>query len=134
MKKVLYLFTVILIAASCNKAGKQLKERIIDADSLAINYFKGDGSMDTVIAVKLVRDKNTINQLVNYVSAASGDKTNKCGFDGSLHFFKMNSVIQDIDFRMTEGDCNQFTYLVNGKYYASPINEEAKKLLLQLKK
>jgi hypothetical protein len=134
MKILFILIAIILFFTACNKAGKQLKERIIDADSLAINYFKGDGSMDTVIAVKLVRDRNTVNQLVNFVSAGSGSKTNKCGYDGSLHFFKMNRVIQDIDFRMAEGDCNQFTYLVKGKYYAAPITEEAKKLLLQLKK
>ena len=134
MKNLSILFSVILIAASCNKAGKQLKERIIDADSIAINYFKGDGSMDTVIAVKLVRDKNTVNQLVNFVSAGSNSTTNKCGFDGSLHFFKMNRVIQDIDFRMAADNCSQFTYMVKGKYYASPIDEEAKQLLLQLKK
>lgn len=134
MKNLSILLSVILIAASCNKAGKQLRERIIDADSVAINYFKGDGSMDTVIAVKLIRDKNTVNQLVNFVSAGSGSKTNKCGFDGSLHFFKMNRIIQDIDFRMAAGDCNQFTYIVKGKFYATPIDEEAKTLLLQLKK
>lgn len=134
MKKLLSVLGIICITQSCNKVGKELKERIIDTDSIAINYFKGDGSMDTVIAVKLVRDKTTVNQLVNYASAGSNAKTNNCGYDGSLHFFKKNRVTQDVDFRMANDNCNQFTYQVKGKFYASPVNEEAKKLLLQLKK
>jgi hypothetical protein len=134
MKNLIILVVISLFFTACNKAGKQLKERIIDADSIAINYFKGDGSMDTVVAVKVVKDKNTINQLVNFVSAGSGSKTGGCGLNGSLHFFKINRVVQDIDFSTAEGDCNQFTYLVKGKYYAAPVNDEAKKLLLQLKK
>ena len=63
MKKGLIFFGVLITLTSCNKPDKKIKERINNADSLAINYFKGDGTMDAVIAVKIVRDKKIMDQL-----------------------------------------------------------------------
>ena len=88
MKKGLIFLLLLIALAACNKPDKKIKERISNADSLAINYFKGDGTMDSVIAVKIVRDKKIIEQLISLISASSTIINTKCGYDGSLHFLK----------------------------------------------
>ncbi len=100
---------------------------------MAINYFKGDGTMDTVIAVKIIADKNKISQLAKMAAGTIVDNGN-CGFDGSLHFFKSNQVIQDISFRMNDAACSQFTFRLDGKVYFTQLNSEAKALITSFKK
>lgn len=88
--------------------------------------------MDTVVAVKIIKDKAAINQLAKL--AGGYTTTNKsCGFDGTLHFFKMDKVIQDIEFRMNDEQCSYFTFRLEGEVYTTEFNAEAKRLLLGMK-
>lgn len=99
---------------------------------MAINWFKGDGSMDTVLAVKIIHDKNTINQLAKM---AGGQVTEsfKCGYDGTLHFFKMNRVIQDIRFKLNDEQCSNFSFVLEGQGYNTALTAAAKALLKTLR-
>jgi hypothetical protein len=133
MKICLIIAVTIFFLISCHSTNEELQQRIGNADSVAINYFRGDGSMDTVIAVKIVRDKENIDRLTSFVSARSIKPDYKCGADGSLHFFKINKVIQDIDFSIYSADCTQFTFLQHGQLKGSKLSNEAKKLLEDLK-
>lgn len=135
MKKLALLFSIsVLFLAACNTPNTKIKEHISDADSVAINYFKGDGTMDAVDTVKIIRDKKTIAQLAELISKESSGKVNKCGYDGSLHFFKQNMVIQDIYFRMNDVNCMQFSFLQEGKSAATILTPEAKQLLESVRK
>lgn len=134
MKNLLALLVLVFALAACNTSNDKIKERITNSDSVAINYFKGDGSVDTVVAVKIIRDKKTINELATLVGAKSSFGDFKCGYDGSLHFFKMNSVIQDIDFKMNDANCMHFSFSQEGKLTATKLSPEAKQLLESLKK
>ncbi len=134
MKNSLVLLIVIIGLFACNNTNEKLKERITNSDSVAINYFKGDGSIDTVVAVKIIRDKNAINELATLIAAKKTSGNFKCGYDGSLHFFKMNSVIQDIDFKMNDADCMHFSFSQEGKPMATKLSAEAKQLLESLRK
>lgn len=100
---------------------------------MAINWFKGDGSMDTVMAVKIIKEKNAINQLAKM---AGGQVTEsfKCGYDGTLHFFKMNKVIQDIYFRMNDDACRSFSFMLEGRHYNTNLTAEAKAVLQAIQK
>ena len=129
-----YLVLLSIALSACNKAGRAVKEKINNADSIAVNYFKGDGSMDTVTAVKIIRDKNTIGKLTDLITASSTSLQNNCGYDGSIHFFKTNMVIQDIDFRMNGDRCSQFSFSFNGQRVATALSADAKKMLEALKR
>ena len=131
--KYFYTALACLFFVSCKEAVPALTKKIADADSLAINYYKGDGSMDTVVAVKIIADKNTIHNLAK-MAGASVTENFKCGYDGSLHFFKSNQVIQDIDFRMNDAACAHYSCTLNGKLNSTALSAEAKDLLLSLKK
>jgi hypothetical protein len=133
MKNLFILIGCIIAFSACNTSNEKIKEYITNSDSMAINFFKGDGTMDTVVAVKIIRDKKTINDLVALIAAKKSSGNVKCGYDGSLHFFKMNRVIQDIDFKMNDADCMQFSFSQEGKLTATKLSPEAKKLLESLR-
>ncbi|MEP7144179.1 MAG: hypothetical protein ABI707_14950 [Ferruginibacter sp.] len=129
-----YILFAVCVLMACNHPNREIKERIADADSMAINYFKGDGTMDTVVAVKIIRDKKKIEQLAGFISEHSIERNYKCGYDGSLHFFKMNQVIQDIDFRMNEQGCMCFSFLQGGKSQATVLSRAAKEMITSFRK
>jgi hypothetical protein len=135
MKKNLLLLTVsFIVLSSCHRADKTMKETISNADSVAINYFAGDGSIDTVTVVKIIRDKNTMNQLSGFISGKLIDLKTNCGYDGTIHFFKNDSVVQDIKFRMNDENCVQFSFEEDGQLTATALSPDAKKLLEAIKK
>ena len=131
-----YFLTIILaglIISGCNQTTKQLKEKIINADSAAINYFKGDGTMDTVVAVKIIKDKKVIEQLTEFITGSSASVKDNCGYDGSIHFFKNDAVVQDIFFSSNKQECSQFVFVLNRKKEATSLADEAKDVLAGIK-
>ena len=133
MMRYLLLLSVLFLTA-CNRPNNKLKEIVTTADSVAINYFKGDGTMDTVVKVKIVKDSQVITQLGTLISAATTKVNLKCGYDGSLHFFKKNVVVIDIDFRMNDKDCMYFTFKQAGEMGSTILTQDAKQLLNTLNK
>jgi uncharacterized GH25 family protein len=134
MKKSLLIFSLVLIILSCNQSNALIKEQINHSDSVAINYFKGDGTMDTVVAVKIIKDPKIINQLADFVAQKNKDLDYSCGFDGSLHFFKMNKVIQDVNFGINAAGCQYFYFILKGKSQGTELSAAAKELIVSLKK
>ncbi|HTC01177.1 MAG TPA: hypothetical protein VK705_10890 [Ferruginibacter sp.] len=134
--KTIALFASLLVCLTACHTGtnKDLKQLTVDADSVAINYFKGDGTFDTVVTVKIIRDKNDINKLSDLISATSTDPEVKCGYDGSVHFFKQDSVVADIYFRMNDEHCMLFSFLQDGKLNATVLSPDAKEFLEMIKK
>ena len=111
-----------------------IKEQIVHSDSVAINYFKGDGTMDSVVVVKIIKDQKIIDQLTHFVSQNKRKMKYSCGVDGSLHFFKMNKVIQDVNFGMNESGCSYFSFTLQGKMQATELSDAAKELIVSLRK
>ncbi len=134
MKNLLLILCFFAVLVSCEQSNTKIKEQIMNADSVAINFFKGDGSMDTVVAVRIIRDKKIIEQLSNLISASSTAYNIKCGYDGSLHFFEHNRVEEDIDFRMNDKYCMCFSFKQEGKIMATVLSSQAKELLEAIKK
>jgi hypothetical protein len=129
-----YLFTAVLALGlfSCNKP-TGIKDVIAGADSVAINFFKGDGTADSVTNMVMLKDKNQFSQLANFVE---GDKTaaSKCGFDGSIHIFKRDLVLQDIDFSFNNAECMHFSFILNSKAFNTQLSPEALQFIKSLNK
>ena len=133
MKNFPAILLIILFFSACDHTAKQLKEKIAGADSVAINYFKGDGTMDTVVAVKIIKDKKAIEQLTGLIAGSSTAVKDNCGYDGSIHFFKNDAVVQDIFFSSNKEACRQFVFILNGKKEATGLAAEAKEVLAGIK-
>ena len=132
MQRCYLLFLSIVIFSSCNRS-TGVKELVSNSDSAAINFFTGDGTMDTVVHVAILRNKKEIEDLANFIESGTTENL-KCGYDGSLHFFKNNSVIKDIDFRMNDASCMHFSFVMNGKSYSTKLSAEAKTFLQTINK
>lgn len=132
MKTILALLLVLVLFA-CNNTNKAFIEKVTDADSVAINYYTGNGRMDTVVAVKVLRSKEQMAQLTQFIGKKPTDHY-KCGYDGSLHYFKRGVVLQDVDFRMNDAQCMHFSFLLNGELYSTALSAEARQLLESVRK
>ena len=127
MLRLALIFISITLFYSCSKP-TGIKDLVLNSDSTAINFFKGDGSRDTVMKVIILRDKKHLQSLVGFIES---ERTidQHCGSDGSLHFFKENIVIEDVSFRMNESNCMQFSFLLNGKLFNTRLSPKAKEFL-----
>lgn len=134
MKYYLGFLSTICLLMACNHSNEDIKLRIADSDSVVVNYFKGDGTMDTVVTVKTIVDKQKIEQLADLISRKTAGRKSNCGYDGSLHFFKINKVIQDIDFRLNEAPCMYFSFIQRGKIQSTILSGEAKDLINSFRK
>lgn len=133
MKNCIAIILLTSFITGCNNTARQLREKTAGADSIAINYFKGDGTMDTVVAVKIVKDKKSMEQLTGLITGSSSTIKNNCGYDGSIHFFINDIVVQDVFFSSNKKDCSQFVFVLNGKKEATKFTEEAIELLSAIK-
>ena len=131
MLKVIPLLLLVTLFSCTNPTG--IKEVITNADSVAINYFKGDGTADTVINMVMLRDKRQISKLADYVET---DKTDafKCGYDGSIHVFKRDVVTQNIDFSFNDVQCMHFSFLLNNKLHSTNLSPETLQFLQSISK
>lgn len=134
MKIVLLIVSVVIVLMACNNPNKKIRERIANSDSVVINYYKGDSTMDTVVSVQIVRDKKILSDLTTFISESSAKPGMRCGYDGSLHFFKQNVVVQDVDFRMNDSTCMFFTFKQDGKESATVLSTDARRLLRMIRK
>lgn len=126
-----FLFLVILFS-SCNKP-TGIKELVSTADSVAINFFKGDGTMDTVMNVVVLHNKKQVDSLARYIES-DRISNSLCGYDGSLHFFKNNMVFEDVYFRMNDANCMHFVFVLNGEGYSTKLSADAKQFLQSIRR
>lgn len=118
---------------ACNQPHKAFLEKVAGADSVAINYFRGDGRQDTVVAVRLVSNQQQVQQLTTFIGGSSAELY-KCGYDGSLHYFKRGAVLQDVNFRMNDAQCMHFAFVLDGRLHSTRLSAAARQLLESLKK
>jgi hypothetical protein len=123
---------IIILLTACHSYNKQLKTVVENADSIAINYYRGNGTDDTVMSVIIIRDEQQIDQLVRYVSEDGPVGPDSCGVDGAIYFFKNDSVVQRVDFALSRSTCNYFSYEQNGKNVCTLYSDSAKTLLARL--
>jgi hypothetical protein len=121
----------LALFASCSQP-TGIKDFVAGSDSVAINFYKGDGRMDSVVKVMILRDSQQVAAIAGFIESEKVHQ-NKCGYDGSLHFFKKSIVLKDVDFRMDEAGCMQFSFFMNGKSYYTELSNEAKDFFSQLR-
>ena len=132
MIKYILLLLLLPVLFSCtNPTG--IKDVIAGADSVAINYFKGDGTADTVVNMVMLKDKSQITKLADYVEAGKAEQY-KCGYDGSIHIFKRDVVLQDINFTVNDVQCMHFSFLLNNKLYSTKLSAEALQFIKSVNK
>jgi hypothetical protein len=134
MKIFATLVIITFIAISCNNVHQPTRTLLNNTDSIAINFFTGDGKMDSVTAVSIIKDKVTIENIVQQATASIFTNKKTCGYDGSLHFFKSNRVVLDIWFKKNDPTCNAFEFTYNGKLVHTTLTSEMATMLHSFQK
>lgn len=132
MKWFVCCLVLVLITESCQYKNTGLQQRLEQADSAAINFFKGDGSMDTVVAVRIIRDKAQLTQLNQFLSEKSVTVTAGCGEDASVHYFKGGVVMQDVYIGSQRNNCNRCYFVLNGERQSTQLSNDARSFFQQL--
>jgi hypothetical protein len=130
MNKCFLFLTTCIVLVACHSADKELNAIVINSDSAAIIYYSPADTVET----RIIRDKQILDKLADFVSAEKTDHATICGYNGSIHFFKQDSVVQDIYFNMYTAHCNYFIYKKDGQPAATVLSPEAKQLLESLGK
>lgn len=127
-----YLLLLLPVLFSCTKP-TGIKEVIAGADSVAINYFRGDGTADSVTYMVMLRDKDQISKLADYVEDDKSENY-KCGYVGSIHIFIRDAVTQDINFSSNNVQCMHFSFLLSDKIFSTKLSAEALQFLKSINK
>ena len=130
--KYFFIAGLTLMQFSCNRP-TGIKEAIAGADSVAINFFKGDGTPDTVTNMIMLKDKSLINKLADFVEAGKTDNY-KCGYDGSIHLFKRDVAVKNIDFSYNDTKCMHFSFTLENKIFSTKLSAEALQFLQSVNK
>jgi len=118
---------------ACHTSNKEIRSAIENSDSVAINYFN-ETVTDSVVAVKIIRDKHTMDRLTDLISADTTAFMTHSGVDGSIHFFKQDAVVEDIFFTLHDDNSMFFFFKQGGRIVATSLSSSAKELLQSLKK
>ncbi len=132
MKNIIAILSCFLLFNACHTPDNTLRAFLSGTDSVAINYFTGDGRMNTVKAVKIIKERQNIEKLIKECTAEKLKEEKRCGVDGSLHFFRHDTVIADIYFRMNDEKCRRFWYVFKGKSAATRLGSNASALLANI--
>ena len=132
MKNFIVIILLSSIVSACNNTSKKLKERIAGADSIAINFFKDNGRMDTVTSVEIIRDKNEIEKLTAFITTEDASEIKNCSNNGSIHFFKNDAVIQDVFFNHGNAGCSRFQFMIDHKPAYTLMSTEAGNFLTDI--
>lgn len=124
-------FSCFIIAIICFSACHRpsgIKEVISGADSVAISYYTGNGKIDSVTKVIILRKHDEMEKLATYIESDQVAQNN-CGYDGALHFFKSNTVIKPVYFRSNDVNCMHFSFMMDGNSFFTKLSPEAKQFL-----
>jgi hypothetical protein len=123
MKSLQVVSAVVVLLfcfAACSQPDKAWRTRLVHIDSVAINMFPGNGSMDSVLGVTVIRDKGTIDSICRWVTEAQADKpSTPCGPQASLHFFSRGMVMHDAE--LGTAACGVLNYRFQGKVHYTRI-------------
>lgn len=134
MKVNVAIVIILFILTACNNVHQPTRMLLENADSIAINYFTGDGKMDSVTQVYMLKDKVVIANIIQQTTSSIFTNNDVCGYDGSLHFFKNNRVVLDMWFKKNNTKCNAVEFTYNGKLIHTKLTNEMAAILTSFQK
>jgi hypothetical protein len=133
IKNCLLFLVVSTLLMACHTSNKEIRSAVENSDSVAVNYFN-EAVTDSVVAVKIIRDKHTMDQLTDLISADTTAFAPHSGVDGSIHFFKQDAVVEDVFFTLHNDSSMFFFFKQDGRIVATTLSPSAKQLLQSLEK
>lgn len=116
---LLYLFPLILLSGCGSSV---IRQSFSAADSLVI-HFKNEQEGVVTKTVQTSEEK-AISRVIKFMDAKETEQF-KCGYDGKMFFYSEGQKIQEVDFKISDENCNHFSFLLNNKLMGTKMSKEA---------
>lgn len=126
--KILFCSMVVLLCLSCGKPSA-VSKKLSGCDSLAITFNVHNS--DSIMNIVNTTEKKAIRKLANFLK---GDNTMqyKCGYDGSMVFYRKREKLMAVVFNYSENGCRNFLYDMENILISTRMSNEAASFLESL--
>ncbi len=116
---------VVLLCFSCGNKSAVTK-KLSGCDSLVITFNAHNS--DSIMNIVNTTEKKAIRKLANFLK---GDNTMqyKCGYDGSMVFYKKEEKVMAVVFNYSENGCRNFLYDMENILISTRMSNEAASFL-----
>ena len=126
---ILNIFLSLFIYSSCsNSIVSSFKKELKDSDKIKIYFYKSDtsaaGKFESIVNID---DKNEIQNFINCISEQDAPFY-KCGFTGSIEFFKNNLSVINMEFNI-KPDCRHIIFKFRETMFSKDITDDGIKLI-----
>ena len=128
MRTVFFLTSSIIII-SCGGSGSERSKQLSASDSLVINF--NVPQTNNIEKTVTTTEKKAIKKLAGYVDGKSTENY-KCGYDGTLMFYKQGVLVNDVSFNYSGEGCRHFIMKVDDHLAATTMSNEAADFLKSL--
>jgi len=126
--KFLFPAVIIMLLVSCGTKSA-VSKKLSGCDSLVITFNVHNS--DSIMNIVNTTEKKAIRKLANFLK---GDNTMqyKCGYDGSMVFYKKEEKVMAVVFNYTETGCRNFLYDMENILISTRMSNEAASFLESL--
>ncbi len=128
MKTIISALVIILLA-SCSTNGPAGK-KLTGCDSLVISFNAPNS--DSIVSMVSTTEKKAIRKLAGFLNGKEAEQY-KCGYDGSMVFYKDGQEIMPALFKFSEEGCRHFLFDINNKLTSTRMSNEEVSFLQSLK-
>ncbi|MBX7044715.1 MAG: hypothetical protein K1X86_02665 [Ignavibacteria bacterium] len=126
MKKSLYILIVILscVFFSCDDSIKNLLDKqIAGTDMVKLYFYDKTGRLTNKNNIITVQDKEIIAKLLQAISDETA-KDNKCGYNGSMEYFKEGKSLLTSEFNSLP-ECSNIIFRLKDNMYSKKLSAES---------
>lgn len=127
--RIIFLFTTVIILASCRGSDSAVGKQLSGSDSLVINF--NTPQTNNIEKTMTTTESKAIKKLMNYVDGKTAEAY-KCGYDGNLMFYNKGKLVGDVSFNYSGDGCHHFIMLVNDELAPTAMSNEAADFLKSL--
>lgn len=126
--KILFCSVLVMLCFSCGKPSA-VSKKLSGCDSLVITFNAHNS--DSIMNIVNTTEKKAIRKLSNFIK---GDNTMqyKCGYDGSMVFYKKGEKMMAVVFNYSENGCRNFLYDMDNILISTRMGNEAVSFLQSL--
>lgn len=117
----LCFLAILFIHTSC-KQQSSFGKKLTDSDSLVIQFT--DSISGNVIKSMQATDPKAIEKLSRFVDAKQAE-VYKCGYNGTMKFYKKGTLNGDVSFHYSNPDCRHFLYSEADQLVSTKMSNEA---------
>lgn len=121
--KITLLFLTILLCSCDNSIKASLDKQIAGTDMVKLYFYDKTGKLTNKNNIVTIQDKDIVSKLQQSITDETAPE-NKCGYTGSMEFFKAGKSILTTEFN-TMPECSYIIFRVKDNMYSKKLSPES---------